>query len=406
MPDSRLDADTPIVARGDGVRAGKSSSDRAAVLSLFGTRPEVIKLAPVIRALEQSKRGFRTVTVSSGQHASLLYPFVQGLGLRLDHDLKVMTPGQTPSDVLARVLTALDPVLESERPDLILVQGDTTTALAGALAGFHRQIPVGHVEAGLRSGDPFSPFPEEMNRRLISRLATYHFAATAWNKATLIQEGVNPDQIVVTGNPGIDSLHALLAADRVSPVLVDLLEKTFTLKRLVLTTHRRESFGPVLAANLRVLRSFVDAHADVGLLFPVHPNPSVRGPAQSILGEHPRIWLLDPLGHADFVGLMARAWLLVSDSGGVQEEAPTLKKPLIVLRENTERPEAVDAGVARLAGNSPDRLRELLAEAYDSEQWTQQIEHVRNPFGAGDAGARIARAIEERLPAPSTLPPP
>jgi UDP-N-acetylglucosamine 2-epimerase (non-hydrolysing) len=367
------------------------------VLTLFGTRPEIIKLAPVIRALERPERPFRTLNVSSGQHTSLLYPFVQKLGVRLDHDLQVMTAGQTPSQVCARVLTALDPILLREPPSLILVQGDTTTAFAGALAGFHHKIPVGHVEAGLRSGDPLSPFPEEMNRRLITRIARYHFAATPRNRAVLISEGISASDIFVTGNPGIDALHEILEADAMSPVLVDLLKQTDGLQRIVLTTHRRESFGEVMSGNLDVLRTFVDEHKDTALLFPVHPNPNVREVANRLLGGHERIRLLEPLGHEDFIGLMARAWLLVSDSGGIQEEAPTLGKPLIVLRENTERPEAVEVGVARLIGNQPERLRELLAEVYADSSWANHAAAVENPFGQGDSGERIVAAITQVL---------
>jgi UDP-N-acetylglucosamine 2-epimerase (non-hydrolysing) len=365
---------------------------RRAVLTLFGTRPEVIKLAPVIHALE-ALPDVRSLTVTSGQHTTLLYPLIQKLGLRLDHDLQVMTPGQTPNQVLARVLMALEPVLADEKPELILVQGDTTTALAGALAGFHHRIPVGHVEAGLRTDDPFSPFPEEMNRRLITRVATWHFAATEWNRDTLLREGVDAAHVLVTGNPGIDALQAILREDEVSPLLEELLAKTSAQRRIVLTTHRRESFGEVMATNLRVLREFVDEHGDTTLLFPVHPNPNVRGPAQAILGDHPRIHLLDPLGHEDFIGLMARAWLLVSDSGGIQEEAPTLGKPLIVLRENTERPEAVQVGVARLVGNDAVKLRELLNEVHARAGWVQHAARVVNPFGDGASGPRIARAV-------------
>ena len=367
------------------------------VLVLFGTRPEIIKLAPVVRALEQRAREIRTVCISSGQHTTLLQPFLQRLGIQRDHDLKVMTPAQSPSQVLARVLTALDPLLDRESPELLLVQGDTTTAVAGALAAFHRGIPVGHVEAGLRSGNPLSPFPEETNRRLISQVASYHFAPTAWNKAQLIGEGVDPERVFVTGNPGIDALQQILQEPDISPALGRLLETTSCHRRLVLTAHRRENFGETMAAHLQALREFVEEHGDVALLFPVHLNPNVRETAERVLGHHPRIHLLDPLSHEDFVGLMARAWLLVSDSGGIQEEAPTLGKPLIVLRENTERPEAVQCGVARLTGNKPDRLRALLREAYREERWTQQAARAENPFGKGDSGERIAQAILQIL---------
>ena len=363
------------------------------VLTVFGTRPEVIKLAPVIEQLEAQREAFRTINVTSAQHTDLLYPFVCMFGIRVDHDLQIMEPNQTPNQVCARVLARLDLLLDEERPDLILVQGDTTTALAGALAGFHRRIPIGHVEAGLRSGNAYSPYPEEMNRRLITRLATYHFAATRRNRATLLSEGVPEDTVFVTGNPVVDSLHTILERAGVSPVVESLLEATSGLKRIVLTTHRRESFGEVMAANLSVLRSFVARRTDVALLFPVHPNPAVAGPATAILSGRPRIHLIPPLGYADFIVLLSHAWLLVSDSGGVQEEAPTLGKPVLVLRENTERPEAIEAGVARLIGGQPARLGLMLEEAYQDRSWIRDVGRCANPFGQGDSGKQIAQII-------------
>lgn len=372
------------------------------VLTLFGTRPEVIKLAPVMSELCRRSDCFRSCHVTSAQHTHLLYPLTEAFGISLHHDLKVMTPGQSLSEVLAKVLVALDAVLLAERPDLILVQGDTTTALAGALAGFHRDVPVGHVEAGLRSGNARSPFPEEMNRRLVSRLASLHFAATSRNVETLRDEGVPDDRIVLTGNPVVDSLlnvlkrapangaseHGASANGRAG------FDGT---KLIVLTTHRRESFGETMSGNLRVLREFVESHDDVSLAFPVHPNPSVRGPSYEILGGSPRIHLLEPMEYFEFVHLLSRAWLIVSDSGGVQEEAPSLGKPLLVLRENTERPEAVEAGVARLVGGRPETLREMLHELYPNHAWLGQVARSRNPFGDGTAAVQIVDAIERFL---------
>jgi UDP-N-acetylglucosamine 2-epimerase (non-hydrolysing) len=366
------------------------------ILTIFGTRPEVIKLAPVLAALEAAGPVFRTVNVATGQHTDLVRPFVRLFGLRIDDDLRLMQPGQTPNQLCARALAALDPVLAREKPDLVLVQGDTTTALAGALAAFHQRVPVGHVEAGLRSGDPLSPYPEEMNRRLITRLATCHFAATARNRDTLLAEGVPAANVFLTGNPVVDALHDILRRATVSDELAAALRATEGRKRLVLTTHRRESFGAVLAGNLRVLRDFVARHDDVALLFPVHPNPAVRGPALAILSGHQRVHLLDPLDYASFVGLMARAWLIVSDSGGVQEEAPSLGKPLLVLRKNTERPEAVEAGVARLAGDSAEAFQNMLEDEY-LKQEAGRPAPKENPFGRGDSGRRIAAALARHL---------
>lgn len=367
------------------------------VITLFGTRPEVIKLAPVIRALRAQPDVFSALAVASGQHTDLLYPFVELFGLRIDHDLRVMEPRQTPSDVCARVLAGFDPILVRERPDVLLVQGDTTTAMAGALAAFHRKIPVGHVEAGLRSGDPGSPFPEEMNRRLITRLARWHFAATPRNRATLLAEGVSEQAVFVTGNPVVDALDLILARARAAGRVAQVVDETAGLRRLVVTTHRRESFDGRLAQNLRVLRRFVESHADVALVFPVHPNPVVVETARAILAGHARIHLLEPLGYEEFVLLLSSAWLIVSDSGGVQEEAPSLGKPLLILRENTERPESVEVGIARLVGPHPERLAELLEEAHRPGSWIERTRIVDNPFGHGDAGRRVADVLARQL---------
>jgi UDP-N-acetylglucosamine 2-epimerase (non-hydrolysing) len=363
------------------------------VLSLFGTRPEVIKFSPVIAELERRPDCFETLNIASSQHVELLHPFAREFGIRIDGDLEVMRPGQTPSEVASRVLASLDPILDRERPDLLLVQGDTTTAMAGALAGWHRQVPVGHIEAGLRTGNPASPFPEEMNRTLITRLARFHFAATAHNVETLLAEGVDATSIALTGNPVVDALQASRRSSKLSDSFDDCIAPLAAKKLIVLTTHRRESFGRVMTGNLEVLRDFVEAHEDVALAFPVHPNPNVSNPTRAILGGVSRIHLLDPLGYDDFVHLLASAWLIVSDSGGIQEEAPSLGKALLVLRENTERPEAIDAGVAKLVGGQPERLAEMLEDSYANDAWIQRVSEIPNPFGAGDAGVRIADAI-------------
>lgn len=367
--------------------------NRKKILTLFGTRPEIIKLAPVIQQLENRRDAFQTFNVTSSQHTDLLYPFVQLFGIRIDRDLKIMKPNQTPNQICSAVLAALDPILEQERPDFILVQGDTTTAMAGALAGFHRRIPVGHVEAGLRSGNSYSPYPEEMNRRLVTRLATYHFAATPHNRDILLSEGVAKESIFVTGNPVVDSLKAMMKHSAKTPILEELLGATQGLRRLVLTTHRRESFGQLMAENLRVIRRFIERHEDIALIFPVHPNPAVSGLAFASLSGHPRLHLVQPLNYREFIVLLSHAWLIVSDSGGVQEEAPTLGKPLLILRENTERPEAVDSAVARLVGGSPRRLAAMLEEASQEGSWANGIGKIENPFGQGDSGKRIVEIV-------------
>lgn len=367
---------------------------RKKVLTLFGTRPEVIKLAPIINELERRKGTFQTINVTSAQHTDLLYPFIDLFGLRIDHDLRIMEPNQTLSQVAARVLTALDPILVKEAPDVILVQGDTTTAMTGAIAGFHRKVLVGHVEAGLRSGNPYSPYPEEMNRRLISQVATYHFAATRQNQAALLQEGLPAEFCHVTGNPVVDSLNWILKEKPPAQDMQTLLERTRGYKRIVLTTHRRESFGEVMGGNLKVLRDFIDRHNDTVLIFPVHPNPSVVEVSHRILGQHPRIHLISPITYENFVYLLSQAWLIVSDSGGVQEEAPSLRKPLLILRENTERPEAVQCGVGKLVGGRPERLAVMLEEFSRDGTWLEQVERAENPFGRGDSAQLIVDILE------------
>ncbi len=368
-----------------------NSRPKKKILVVFGTRPEIIKLAPVIRQLEFAGDHFETVTVFTGQHTDLVAPFVKLFGVRVDHALEVMRPGQPLNLLFGRILQEIDPLLEREQPDMVIVQGDTTTAAATALAAFHRRIPVGHVEAGLRTADPHNPFPEETNRRLVTRLATHHFAATKQNRAALLREGISADSIVVTGNPVVDALQTIGTMTNRSERLEKLIEETKGYKRLALTTHRRESFGDTLDGNLTVLRDFVAAHPDVAMIFPVHPNPRVRKAAQQYLAGRERIYLTEPLEYPDFIGLLQESWLIVSDSGGIQEEAPTLRKPVIVLRENTERPEAVEAGFARLAPDA-NTLKTMLSDLYRDPAQGLPAE-ANNPFGEGDAGQRIVEAI-------------
>ena len=368
------------------------------VLTIFGTRPEAIKVAPVLRELALRGR-YRTVNVVTSQHTDLLTPFLKLFEIRTDHDLSAMQPGQPLNQLLARVIAAVDPILATEKPDLVLVQGDTTSALGGSLAAFQRRIPVAHIEAGLRSANPMSPVPEEMNRRLISRLCSYHFAPTRHNVDLLVGEGVSPEGIFLTGNPVIDAVGWIMRAMPPSPALRKVLDEIAGLRLVVLTTHRRENFGQVMRGHLETLRQFVETHDDVALVFPVHANPAVREVAYGVLDGVPRVRLIPPLDYADFLHLMAASWLIASDSGGVQEEVPTLGKPLLVLRENTERPEAIDCGVAKLVGHSAARFREMLEEAAGEDSWMQHVRRVDNPFGAGDSAIRIVNAIEQVLDA-------
>ncbi|MDQ2745943.1 MAG: UDP-N-acetylglucosamine 2-epimerase (non-hydrolyzing) [Acidobacteriota bacterium] len=360
---------------------------------LFGTRPEAIKLAPVIRELKK-QANFQIIVVSSSQHTDLLAPFLEIFDIKTDYDLKVMTANQTPNVVAAKVLEKFDAVLAEEKPDAVIVQGDTTTALAGAFAAFNRRVKIAHVEAGLRSGDLQSPFPEEANRRLISQLATFHFCATAGNQRHLLSENIPENRIFVCGNPVVDALKFILKNKKPGAKVEKLIEETDGLKRILLTTHRRESFGATMTENLKILRDFVARHKDVCVIFPVHPNPNVRGVTEKILARRERIYLLEPLDYIDFAALMKEAWLIASDSGGVQEEAPTLGKPLLILRENTERPEAIETGIAQLVG---DNLEKILEENYADESWIKSVEKIVNPFGDGTAAKQIVRILEQEF---------
>ncbi len=371
----------------------RKTSQHSKILVLFGTRPEAIKLAPIISELKKIPN-FQTIVVSSSQHTDLLKPFLEIFEIKTDFDLEVMTANQTPNQVLARTIESLDNILETEKPDLILVQGDTTTTLAGALAGFNRQIVVGHIEAGLRSGDINSPFPEEMNRRMVSRVATLHFAATVENRQNLLKEYIPENQIFVTGNTIIDSLRQIRRKYMPSQSIQNVINQTNSFKRILLTTHRRESFGTAMRENLEVLRKFVEDRKDTCLIFPVHLNPNVQNLTKEILADCERVFLLKPLDYVDFLYVMENAWLIVSDSGGVQEEAPSMGKPVLVLRENTERPEAIMCGIAKLVGGNPRVLAQLLSDNYLAQTWINSVKQVQNPFGDGKSAKRIANILK------------
>lgn len=361
---------------------------RKSILALFGTRPEIIKLAPVILQLERGADFVRTVNVSSGQHADLVRPLTDFFGVRVDYYLHLMTPNQDSEALLRRIVRGVSRIIRREDPDMILVQGDTTTALAGAIAGRQCGVPVAHVEAGLRSGNLYSPYPEEMNRISITQLASFHFAATESNRDSLLQEGIANSAIVVTGNPIVDALNLVLDNQK-SEAASNVIPTPSGQKGMVLTTHRRESFGKVLEDNLLVIRAFVEQHDDVRLVFPVHPNPNIKVPAFGILSNHPRIVLTSPLPYTDFIHLVSKCWLLISDSGGLQEEAPSLGRPLLILRESTERPEGIQAGMARLVGSRSGALRSMLEEAYEANSWANSVHRISNPFGDGHSAERI-----------------
>jgi UDP-N-acetylglucosamine 2-epimerase (non-hydrolysing) len=363
------------------------------VLFVFGTRPEAIKLCPVLRHMRQRRDDFHVVTCVTGQHRDMLDQVLAAFGVEPEYDLDVMQPGQTLAQSTARILLQLERVLDEAAPDLVLVQGDTTSTLAGALGAFYRGIAVGHVEAGLRTGDLSEPFPEEMNRVVTTRLATLHFAPTPLAAARLAAEGVPCARIFVTGNSGIDAVlyvrDALESGEAAAPAWEQL---DASKKLIVVTAHRRESFGVGFEGICRALHRLAE-RPDVQIAYPVHRNPQVMEPVYRLLGGQPNILLLDPLEYVPFVDLMRRAALILTDSGGIQEEGPSLGKPILVMREKTERPEAVEAGTVRLVGTVEDTIVREAARLLDSEDDRRRMSRVHNPYGDGEASRRIADAI-------------
>lgn len=363
------------------------------LLLVFGTRPEAIKLSPLIRELRARSGDFETRLCVTAQHRDMLDPILAAFDLKPDHDLDVMRPDQTPAALTARLLEGLPGVLRRESPDMVLVQGDTTTTMAAALAAFYQGIPVGHVEAGLRTGDLRQPFPEEMNRVVTSRLSTLHFAPTASAATNLAAEGVPGERIHVTGNTGIDAVLYVRDALESGALRACQWPWLDPSRRLVLVTgHRRENFGPAFANEMRALARLA-ARPGVQVVYPVHRNPNVLGPAHEILGNCPNIHLLEPLPYIPFVDLMRRAWFLITDSGGIQEEAPSLGKPVLVTRNKTERPEAVEAGTVKLVGTEEERIvAEATCLLEDREEYARMT-RVHNPYGDGHASPRIADAV-------------
>lgn len=364
------------------------------VLFCLGTRPEMIKVAPLVIRLREL--GGVAILVNTGQHADLLVPLFELFQIKADYDLAAMSASQGLNTLVARIVERLDPVLEKEMPDYVIVQGDTASALGGALAAFNRKVPVGHVEAGLRSGNPLSPFPEEMNRRLVTQMASLHFAATEHNRTSLLKEGICARTIHVTGNSVVDALQHTLKNSAPGAEISRLRDQLGGRKLVLLTTHRRENFGEAMHTHLRSLRAFAENHPELCIVFPVHPNPSVKQAAEQELAGCDQIVLTAPMGYSDFVHLLADAWLIVSDSGGIQEEAASLGKPILVLRENTERPEGVEVGVARLVGENPAQLTQLLAEAVADVGWFQVAARAERVYGDGLTAERISRILMDR----------
>jgi UDP-N-acetylglucosamine 2-epimerase (non-hydrolysing) len=365
------------------------------VLIVFGTRPEAIKLFPVVQAL-QAQGGMHVRTCVTAQHRGLLDQVLAIAGIVPDVDLDVMTPGQSLDELTARLLTGLGRVFDAEKPDRVLVQGDTATAMVGALAAYYRKIPVGHVEAGLRSGDIYQPWPEEVNRRIVAPIADQHFAPTETAAEALRHENVDPASIHVTGNTVIDALHTTRARIESDPSLaagLDDIARRFAGKRLILvTTHRRENFGDGMAGIADAIAR-IAARPDTAVLFPMHPNPNVVSVMDRVLGDRPNICRIDPLDYPHFIRALGMAEIVLSDSGGVQEEAPALGKPVLVMRETTERPEGVAAGTAKLVGTDPDRIVSEISTLLDVPQAYSAMARAHNPFGDGHAAERIAGIV-------------
>lgn len=371
----------------------------ATILVVFGTRPEAIKLFPVVAALKGDPR-FRVRVCVSAQHRSMLDQVLEIAGIVPDHDLDVMKPDQSLDALTAALLVGLGQVMDAEKPARVIVQGDTATAMAGALAAYYRKIPVDHVEAGLRSGNIYHPWPEEINRKIIGAMASLHFAPTETSAAALRAENVDPSRIHVTGNTVIDALHWVTARIAAEPVLaagLAPLETRFAGKRIIgVTSHRRENFGGGLEAIAEAIRR-IAARDDVALIFPVHPNPNVRRVMDGALAGLGNVAMIEPLDYPHFARLISLSEIMLTDSGGVQEEAPALGKPVLVMRETTERPEGVAAGTARLVGTDADRIVTEIFTLLDDKAAYEAMARAHNPFGDGHSARRIVELLAHEI---------
>ncbi|MFC4769524.1 non-hydrolyzing UDP-N-acetylglucosamine 2-epimerase [Effusibacillus consociatus] len=360
------------------------------VLTVFGTRPEAIKMAPLVKALEQAGPAIDSKVCVTAQHRQMLDQVLEIFHIRPDYDLDIMESRQTLTGISIKALKGLEEVISKVQPTVVLVHGDTTTTFVAGLAAFYQQVAIGHVEAGLRTYDKYSPFPEEMNRQLTGVLADLHFAPTRESARNLLQERKNPDAIFVTGNTAIDAMKTTVRPDYTHPILDSIGRE----QRLVfMTAHRRENIGEKMENIFHAVRRIVEDNDDVVLVYPVHLNPAVQEPARAILGGHPRVHLIDPLDVVDTHNFMSRAYLILTDSGGIQEEAPSLGVPVLVLRDTTERPEGIAAGTLKLAGTDEQTVYELAYELLNDPQAHRAMSIAANPYGDGRASERIVRAI-------------
>ncbi|NLK43738.1 MAG: UDP-N-acetylglucosamine 2-epimerase (non-hydrolyzing) [Tissierellia bacterium] len=358
------------------------------IMTVFGTRPEGIKMAPVVKELER-RQGVESIVCITAQHREMLDQVLKVFNIEPDYDLNIFKPGQSLSEVTTRALMGLEEVIAKEKPDVLLVQGDTTTVFAGALAAFYQRIKIGHVEAGLRSGNLYSPYPEEANRKLTGVLTDYHFAPTTRNKVNLLNEGYPEEKIYITGNTVIDALKYVVKEDYIFNI--DLLNQMdYENKRVILlTAHRRENIGEPMENIFNAIKDIVTKYEDVELVWPMHLNPKVREIAYKVLSNHDRIHLIEPLDYEPMANLMSKAHLIVTDSGGLQEEGPTFGVPVLVVREETERPEGIEAGTAKLVGTSYERVFEELDLLLSNEEEYKKMANAVNPYGDGKASERI-----------------
>lgn len=359
------------------------------IMVVFGTRPEAIKMCPLVNELK-TRKNIQTVVCVTGQHRQMLDMVLNAFSVEPDYDLSVMQDRQTLFDVTANILLKIKSVLEKEQPDIVLVHGDTTTTFVTALACFYLQIPVGHVEAGLRTHNIYSPFPEEFNRQAVSIISKYNFAPTALARENLILEGKRADSIFVTGNTGIDALKTTVKKDYTHPEL----EWASDSRLIMITAHRRENLGEPMKHMFRAIRRVCDEHVDVKVIYPIHMNPLVRCIANDVLGNDDRIHIIEPLDVLDFHNFLAHSYMILTDSGGIQEEAPSLGKPVLVMRDTTERPEGVAAGTLKLVGTSEKVIYDNFKELLENDSVYHNMSHASNPYGDGFASKRIVDILE------------
>ena len=361
------------------------------VMTIFGTRPEAIKMAPLVKELKARKE-IECIVCVTAQHRQMLDQVLETFEIKPDFDLNIMKPGQTLSDITSRALKGVEEVIREVHPDIVLVHGDTTTTFAGALAAFYNQVDIGHVEAGLRTWNKYSPYPEEMNRQMVGVMADMHFAPTENSKNSLLKEGKKPETIYVTGNTAIDALKTTVNKEYTNPIF-DWLGND---RLILLTAHRRENLGEPMRHMFKAIKRIVDEFDDVKVIYPVHLNPKVRMVADEILGNDSKVKLIEPLEVIDFHNFINRSYLILTDSGGIQEEAPSLGKPVLVLRDTTERPEGIKAGTLKLAGTNEQTIYTLTKELLTNVEIYEKMSSASNPYGDGKESKRIADAIIEK----------